>query len=301
MKGGRCTNCGNQLERGFGLVNCLQCGTLLFIDLEGQVEKAESNQSSGLDKEDSPPPPPIKGFDLEPEQQNLIHDFEKLSKTSAPPGAKSNFEPITPPPLRSQPPSPIKTRGEIETPSRVPSGVRQRLDATRVVRPGAEDSKSTVPPIENVSDGFQALDFEANGQQVEAEMPPLPGEQFEDGNGSVDFLKGRSPEGEGLDAIKNFGNSDLSQGQDGSLYFDVIISGVDSKKIRDELRDCLTDRRFLWDVESLIKSIRKGELRLQGLSSVKTSVILSRLKELPVALRWIQTGLTELKHREPGV
>ncbi|MBX9766563.1 MAG: hypothetical protein K2X47_04770, partial [Bdellovibrionales bacterium] len=206
-----------------------------------------------------------------------------------------------------------KTRGEVETPSRTPAVVRQRLEATRVVRPGAEEVEASEnPPVRNLGTGFPAMDFEPNQAQeqasplfqplgTEGEIPPPPEEGFEDGVGSVDFLKGRSPQGEGLDAIKNFGNSDLSQGQDGSLYFDVIISGVDSKKIRDELKDCLTDRRFLWDVDDLIKSIRKGELRLQGLSSVKTSVILSRLKELPVGLRWIQTGLTDLKQREPGV
>ena len=298
MKGGRCTNCGNQLERGFGLVNCLKCGTLLFIDLEGQVERAEANQVQGLNPSE-PPPPPIQvplNDPLAAEPDFLMPPLEE-----APPVAKPASKPpplkekaSAPSPLSSPSPrsSGVKRREEADPPARGETRSRPVVspDATRVVRTGAEDAElgAESPPLEQ-------SDFPQN-----FEVPPISDGSYEDGEGAVDFLKGRSPAGEGLDAVRNFGNSDLSQGQDGAVYFDVVISGVDSKKIRDELRDCLTDRRFLWDVDELIKSIRKGELKLQGLSAVKASVILARLKELPVELKWAQTGLMEIKEREPS-
>lgn len=299
MKGGRCTNCGSQLERGFGLVNCLRCGTLLFIDLEGQVEKAEANQVQSLEPSDPPPPAihvPFEDPVAAEEPGFMISPQEELSleaKSGAkPPPLKGKIQPAIVPPTPSVRSSGVKRREEAE--GRARQETRSRLpvtsDATRVVRLSTEALEPS-PQVSRSEPNDFPQGFEA--------LPTVEG-NIVDGKGAVDFLKGRSPAGEGLDAVRNFGNSDLSQGQDGAVYFDVVISGVDSKKIRDELRDCLTDRRFLWDVDELIKSIRKGELKLQGLSAVKASVVLARLKELPVGLKWLQTGLMEVKQEEPA-
>lgn len=95
--------------------------------------------------------------------------------------------------------------------------------------------------------------------------------------------------------VEAFGNSSASDGRDGTFTFDVIISGVDSIKIKKDLRDSFSDKRFMWNPEELIKNIKNGELRIRGLTAIKASVLIHRLKELPLEIRWEQFLIAEGK------
>ncbi len=79
----------------------------------------------------------------------------------------------------------------------------------------------------------------------------------------------------------------------GGITYDLYISGLDGKDLRNELRDSLADSRLGWDVEEILKSIKKGNLQLKGLSSVRTSVVVNRLKALPLEIRWKQNTVYE--------
>ncbi|MGE0526683.1 MAG: hypothetical protein AB7G93_12355 [Bdellovibrionales bacterium] len=96
------------------------------------------------------------------------------------------------------------------------------------------------------------------------------------------------PDSPDLSDVANFGNSEASGGRDGSLRYNVFVSGIDTSDVRDEFREVITDRKFMWDVEQIIRSIRHGEVRLTGVTPAKAYILISRLRHLPVDIRWEQ-------------
>jgi hypothetical protein len=96
-----------------------------------------------------------------------------------------------------------------------------------------------------------------------------------------------------LDSIQTFANSEISDGHEGDLLFDVTVEGLDTESVRRQFRDALVDRRFQIDPEATMRNIRNGAVRMVGLSSIKASVLIHRLKELPVEVTWIQRRLIE--------
>lgn len=94
-----------------------------------------------------------------------------------------------------------------------------------------------------------------------------------------------------LKEVEAFGNSEESSGQDGAMTFDVSIAGIDSIKAKKDLRDALADKRFMWETDVLLRAIKNGTLQIRGISAVKASVLIHRLKEQPLELKWTQRTL----------
>ncbi len=91
--------------------------------------------------------------------------------------------------------------------------------------------------------------------------------------------------------VQNFANSDTSQG---GLSYSLLIEGIDSGKIHKDLRDALTDNRLGIDLDEVLKQIQGGALRITGLNPVKASVIINRVKYLPLRLSWRQDVLSSI-------
>ncbi len=94
--------------------------------------------------------------------------------------------------------------------------------------------------------------------------------------------------------ISAYANSELSSAKDGPLVVTVIISGIDTKDLRGEIRQALQDSRFGWDAGALMASIKGGILSLPRISPVKASIVINRIKNLAVQIRWEQNAITEL-------
>lgn len=99
-----------------------------------------------------------------------------------------------------------------------------------------------------------------------------------------------------LSEIAQYGNSDVSTGREGFLLFDLIIEGIDSGQTLNNLREVLGDPRFLLNVDRLVSSIKMGSLRIPALSPVKASLLVNRLKEYPLEIRWEQYAITRPKN-----
>ena len=97
---------------------------------------------------------------------------------------------------------------------------------------------------------------------------------------------------EALDEIAEFGNSPISQGNEGQYVYTLNLSGIDSGEIRKSLVDALSDDKFKWNVNEIISNIEKGELSIQGLNPAKAFVIVNRIKFLPIDIDWIQHDIT---------
>ena len=122
-------------------------------------------------------------------------------------------------------------------------------------------------------EGFQAADLPTlgEGEKEGSEKNQKPSHSLED-----------------MSELASFGNSSNSSSLEGRLRYCLYISGVDTAEIKRDLKDSLMDRRFLWDIDAILSQVQNGELKIDGVSSVKAALIVSRIKNLPVEIRWEQ-------------
>ena len=93
--------------------------------------------------------------------------------------------------------------------------------------------------------------------------------------------------------INEYGNSNISIAAEGVLRFNVYISGIDSSEILESIRESLWDKQFMWDIDELMESVQSGELELRDISAVKASIVVSRLKSIPIQIRWEQYAINQ--------
>ena len=98
--------------------------------------------------------------------------------------------------------------------------------------------------------------------------------------------------------LSAYANSEMSGAMDGAFVVTVIISGIDAKDLRDDIRQVLQDPRFGWNVSALMAGIRNGELRLERITPVKATIVVNRIKHLSVSIRWEQNAITDLDSDE---
>jgi hypothetical protein len=96
-----------------------------------------------------------------------------------------------------------------------------------------------------------------------------------------------------LSDIAQFGNSETSGSRDGSLRYNLFISGIDTSDVRMAFREALTDRKFLWDTDQILRSLRNGQVRIENVSATKAHVLISRLRSMPVKIRWEQYAVQQ--------
>ena len=130
-----------------------------------------------------------------------------------------------------------------------------------------------------------------------ASVPPLPtlspelSQSSEVPHSSGVPLPSAPPVSSDMSEIADYGNSQLSQGREGMLRFNVFISGIDSADVRRELLEALTDEKFLWNAEEMIEGTRNGDLKIEDLTAVKASILIQRLRSLSVEIRWEQYAI----------
>ena len=94
-----------------------------------------------------------------------------------------------------------------------------------------------------------------------------------------------------LSDIAAFGNSEVSGAREGTLRYNVHVTGIDTVDVRDAFREALTDRKFVWDTDQILRSIRDGECWVKDVTATKAHVLISRLRTLPVEIEWEQYAI----------
>ena len=97
--------------------------------------------------------------------------------------------------------------------------------------------------------GYDATEI----QTFEESTPPPPpadrteilAEQFENMPQSVVLTPPETSSEEHMDDLKDFANSPMSQGREGLLRVNVVISGIDTADLRNMVYEALLDRKFL--------------------------------------------------------
>lgn len=96
-----------------------------------------------------------------------------------------------------------------------------------------------------------------------------------------------------LSDIAQFGNSHASSTREGSLRYTIMVSGIDTSDVREMFREAITDRKMVWDTDEILRSIKNGEVKLANISPAKAFIVVARLKNLPVQVRWEQYAISQ--------
>jgi len=236
-----CPNCKVQIEADFGMVTCPGCETILFVEVNGQIQV----------------------------------DGSSVEVSSNTPGPANDYE--------SQ---------EIEILNQVVENSEQNVE-NPYPEFKAPDQAFAIPdesfniPDQNFEtfESTQEPTFETGDQIVEPDFDPMP---------TIDVEEHVQPKVEGdLSEIAEFANSDISLGKDGNYLYDIIISNIDSGEVKKRLRNALEDRRFNWDVDELLSTIADGCLRICRVNSVKSTVLINRIKNLPLLVTWEQRAINQ--------
>lgn len=90
---------------------------------------------------------------------------------------------------------------------------------------------------------------------------------------------------ENFQDIQDFANSDLPTSP---LMYTLVIEGIDRGDLRKDLLEIFQDERFKLNARETLEKIKDGKLELSGLNAVKASVLVIRLRRLPLQISWRQ-------------
>lgn len=163
----------------------------------------------------------------------------------------------------------------------------------------ADEPPSWASPEPFAEPGTEPRDESSESQESELEAPRSPESAldmdgflgYQDSIPAADSAQIDTNDPLGLSA---YANSELSGAADGPFVVTVIVSGIDAKDLRDDVRQVLQDPRFGWDAMALIAGIKNGELRLERIAPVKATIVVNRIKHLSVSIRWEQNAITDL-------
>lgn len=146
------------------------------------------------------------------------------------------------------------------------------------------EPEMTTPPLEENFDGeiSQESDFQASVSEAPYDfsqtLDTVPEPSQVSTADTADFSD-----------VTDFANADTSVGP---LTYTVIIAELESSQLLAQIKEAMTDSRFGWDVESVLSEVGGGRLILQGLSPAKASVLINRIKYLPLKITWRQDVLS---------
>jgi hypothetical protein len=163
----------------------------------------------------------------------------------------------------------------------------------------AEEVEDVSTPVNNVLEpieGLQSFEIDPPVAKVESATMQDFGEMaysetaFEaDTDNSTRVLDSAN-----MDDVVSFGNSELSSSQTGGILYDIYLSGIDTAEIREEIRLYMGDKKFLWNVEDLMKSIKNGRLVIRRVNAVKAALFIGRIKHLDIDVQWKQNEIVRL-------
>lgn len=249
-----CPKCSATLKDDYGMVPCPSCGSFVFVDMDGI---AHISRDEASEAEPAFEPETVAPLAEPPVVEDLPQDF------STSPEAFGSLEvPSFEPPQLETPP--------LETPMESEPDVYQEEEVP-LSPPQAEEASA-----EFSMDGLLGFD----DPSASAEGAP---------EAEMEFGAPGDPLG-----INEYANSEISQAKDGLLTFKILISGIDSKEMRESLRSVLDDQRFGWNTSDLMSRISKGVLQIENVASVKAVILINRIKRMPVKVRWEQYAITNM-------
>lgn len=85
-----------------------------------------------------------------------------------------------------------------------------------------------------------------------------------------------------LEEINDFGNSSV----DSPLRYNVLIDGLDTKELVDQLLEAISDKKFGLLTSDIAKKIRNGRCEIKGLNPVAAFVLAKRIQFIEIQSTW---------------
>lgn len=279
----QCPKCGAVFtdDEQFGLVPCESCGTLLSVGIDGLAQVAGEAPTGDSQK----PPPPSQNDNPSPpvEQENSegTNEWDNLQSSD---------------PLEAEPSQDEEVKESSMLMDMLEQESQGNIDADAIDEQEDVENPTQNFDIDKTGAQYEQPDVE-NVEQPEPDQSPdswdTPSGQESLENESAEPLP-PDPEPRKMDdlgEIEEYGNSEIAQGTDGPFYFNVFIKGINTKELRNQLSEAITDKKFGWDGKEIMRNVRMGELRITRLNSVKASVLVQRLRSLPVTITWEQHAI----------
>ncbi len=160
-----------------------------------------------------------------------------------------------------------------------PSVMLENIYQDRSFSPETEDNSSE--PLSSAPEMSEYQDLQSEAPANE-EYRDLLAEQSANESAAI-VAAGTQPEN--FQDIQDFGNSDLPTSP---LMYTLIIEGIDRGDLRKELAEIFSDERFKLNPRETLELVKDGKLELNGLNAVKASVLVMRLRRLPLQISWRQ-------------
>lgn len=301
----QCPKCQGAIADDFGLINCPKCGASLFIEMDGNVRAYELGEVS-----DEPPEAinsTMKLAEEEPADEDLDGAIE-LQWDDDPPLADpptfnaADIGPEVDPDDDDEDFSESKLDWGAVPEKREPPGLKAEEKTSAADKTTASDKTSAQDKTDMLTGQslIPTVNFFQPKEGEDSPTVPLPQEQDEAGDLSFSEAPAPSdyvpPAAENLEDMSNlakYGNSEESQGRAGPLRVKVRVAGIDSPEIREELRAALTDKKFLWDTEEMMRSIDRGVLVIPNATPLKAAILIERIKGMPLDISWEQFAITQ--------
>lgn len=303
----QCTQCHSELDEDFGLVTCQNCGAQLLIEIDGQVVDASAKEASGAESSESS----VQKSAVQELTQNMLSELEDIDEGSVGSdhntGVFSEDEGVQSDNLyeTSEPVTAEAHDDELE--DNLQNSYQLEDGVVDETNDYDEDSKYEGSKHED--SGYEEAEHEGlhvdqpSSLQAEESLANYQGQSEESQQNGSSELRGHhinlntdwpeplasEEDQNSLKEIQDYANSEASNLEAGALLYDLRVQGVDTKELRKQIIECLSDSRLGLNTEGFV--IEQGQFILTGLNPVVVSIIVQRLKPLPVFMDWRQNAV----------
>lgn len=261
--GKSCPKCSSDVEHDFGVFVCAKCGSVLFVDFDGNVQLSTPETAAGG-------PPSDSG--------GAAESLAETPSMEAPSDFQFKMDPI------AEAPAGVEVSGENEAP------ILELVD-------GIGDSES----LAGGSAGEYSIPAEGFATPVSEEPvvglnPDFNQDLFQSSETTVpEEPQVRASSSGPPPAITDVNFEDVVdyanqiELDNTPLVYTLWIEGIDHKEVREKVIEVLRDIKFNLHLKEIIPTIKGGVLELRDLNPVKTSLIATRLREESVQFRWKQS------------
>lgn len=154
-----------------------------------------------------------------------------------------------------------------------------------------EDTKST--EVSEVSSEWSfATESSGEAESVSEDVVAEPANEempFEKNISTIDSSSIKTEDVNSFEDVQEFANSAASTLPHGDLVYDLFLEEIHNQEIRDEVELALIDPKL--KIDFLKEDLKNGKIKLKNLNPVKVSVLVTKLKHLPIKIYWTQSSL----------
>ena len=299
----QCPACDTSLDQDFGMVTCKNCKAVLIIEISGDVRMGTNSENDNLDGpneitansthyQDHPtkeepglaigtarePPTPYEDEDLGEESSQWGGIGQYMENPSTPEASDNDEEDREDNEFGKQDdsenhssltkdPDPLLQENFFE--SQTPE--EESFDET--INSSLENHEDVITTETRKQESFREQDVEdsMNSEVVD----------------SGEFSATSKPNSNPVD-ITEFANSEQSNMDEGEYLYDLTIDRLDSRDLREALKDILMDKKLKINDHEFLKKIKNGCVCIPNLNPVKAKIIVEQLQYYDLNIHWKQ-------------